>query len=102
MNLWDQRVVELIDEYVDKRPVIHWETVYGFKFIYRTKHYLTHGGNPTGGYVYFFKEKNPGWHEWSISFSDDEPTYTWITENDTAWRWERGGEYMGGPSYRFQ
>ena len=51
-TLLDQRVVELNDEYVDKRPVIHWETVYGFKYIYRTKHYLTHGGNPTGGYVY--------------------------------------------------
>ena len=30
----------------------------------------------------------------SISFSDDEPTYTWITENDMAWRREGGGEYM--------
>ena len=48
----DQQVVELIDAYVDKRLVIHWETVYGVKFIYRPKHYPTHGGNPMGGYVY--------------------------------------------------
>ena len=48
MALLDQRVVELIGEYLDKRPLINWETVYGCKFIYRTKHYLTHGGNPTG------------------------------------------------------
>ena len=28
MTLLDQRVVELIVEYVGKLPVIHWETVY--------------------------------------------------------------------------
>ena len=39
------------------------------------------------------KESKPGRYEWSISLSDDEPTYTWITENDMAWRWAAGGEY---------
>ena len=29
----DQRIVEVIDEYLAKRLVIHWETVYGVKFI---------------------------------------------------------------------
>ena len=94
MTLLDQRVVELIDEYVDNRLVIHWETVQGFMFIYRTKRDLTHRGKPTGGYVSFFIEMKPGRYEWSISLPDDEPTYTWITENDMGWKWQGGGAYI--------
>ena len=67
MTLLDQRIVELIQEYVDKRLVIHWETVYGVKFIYRTKHYPTHGGNPTGGFVHVNQERKLSWYEWSFS-----------------------------------
>ena len=63
MTLLDQRVVELIGKYVDKRPVFNWATPYGFKFIYRTKRDLTHGGNPTGGHVYIYKERKRGWFE---------------------------------------
>ena len=74
---------------------MHWETVYGFKFVYRTKHHLTHGVNPNGEYVTVYRERQPGRYEWSISLSDDEPTYTWATGNDMACKWEGGGEYMG-------
>ena len=30
-----------------------WETLYGFTEIYQTQHYLTSGGGPEGGYVFF-------------------------------------------------
>ena len=53
------------------------------------------GGNPTGGYAYVSKERKPGRYQWSVSFSDAEPNYTWITDNAIAWSWERGGECMG-------
>ena len=76
---------------MDKRPAIRRETAYGFKFIYRSKRYLIYGGDPTGGYVYFDWERRPGWCAWSMTLSDDEPTYTWITENGMGRNWEGGG-----------
>ena len=51
MNVFDDRAIETINENADQRPTIDWESVYGFKFIYRTKRYITQGGKPTGGYV---------------------------------------------------
>ncbi len=41
--------------YVDRGPTIDWEGVYGFKFIYKTKHYFNHGGNPTHGYAFVLR-----------------------------------------------
>ena len=45
--------------------------------------------------MYVYRERKPGWYEWSVSLSDDEPTFTWIIENDMGWKREGGGEYMG-------
>ena len=51
MTLFDQLIVEVIDEYVDKRLVIHWSTVSGFRFEFRSRLCPIHGRNPIGGYV---------------------------------------------------
>ncbi len=34
---------------------------YGSVNIYKTEHVVTYGGGPEGGYVYFYKERDPGW-----------------------------------------
>jgi hypothetical protein len=45
-------VVEQIAELIPEDPEIEWETTYGSTVIWRTKHFITYGGGPEGGYVY--------------------------------------------------
>ena len=56
--------VELIDRIHDYIPAdvdeIEWETLYGWTVIYQTKHYITYGGGPEGGYVYFLMSVRQG------------------------------------------
>ena len=56
--------VELIDRIYDYIPAdvdeIEWETLYGWTVIYQTKHYITYGGGPEGGYVYFLGSVRQG------------------------------------------
>ena len=43
------------------------ETLFGFTHIYGTKHYITYGGGPEGGFVYFTSEGQKGrggWYRW--------------------------------------
>ena len=60
MGVLRQRAAEVTAEYVDNGPVIHWEPAYGVKFRYRTDHDMTHGCNPTCGYVYVYREEQGG------------------------------------------
>ena len=48
------------------------------KMIYQTRHITTYGGGPEGGYVYFFRERAPGWYKWSRDWFQ-EPKYEKIT-----------------------
>ena len=81
--------VELIDRIHDYVPVdpeeIEWETLYGWTMIYQTKHYITYGGGPEGGYVYFFREREPGWYRWSRDWGTEAP-YELITSGQVAIR----------------
>ena len=56
--------VELIDRIHDYKPAdvdeLEWETLYGWTMIYQTKHYITYGGGPEGGYVYFLESGSQG------------------------------------------
>ena len=61
MSMLDERILDTIDKYVDKRPTSDGKPAYGFKFIYTAAHYITQRGNPSGGYVYFFRERRLGW-----------------------------------------
>ncbi len=54
---------------------MEWETVYGSAKIYKSKHLVTYGGGPEGGYVYFYKERDPGWYRWHRTWFQP-PTYT--------------------------
>ena len=95
MNQFDPRYLDLINEYVYKRPVIDWQRVWGYTFIYKIWNYVTNGF-PRGGYVYAHRERKAGWYRWYMQYLDDEPQYTWLTLNDMACKWEDDGrsEYM--------
>ncbi len=52
LNVFDAHVMSNIMSYV---PVDDFEieALYGFTKIYGAKHYITYGGGPEGGFVYF-------------------------------------------------
>ncbi len=64
-----------------------WETVYGTVNIYKTNHLVTYGGGPEGGYVYFRKERDPGWHRWHRTWLQP-PTYAKILTGQVATKFE--------------
>ncbi len=74
-----------------------WETVYGAVNVYKTKHLVTYGGGHEGGYVYFWKEGDPG----VVPLAPDTvplPTYSEILTGQVATKFEEGGdEYIGVP-----
>ena len=80
--------VELIDriyDFLPTEPEIVWETLYGTDRIYETEHWCTYGGGPSGGYVYFYKERPRGWYRWSWS-GLREPVYEPITSGIMVWK----------------
>ena len=95
MNQFDPRILDAINEYVYTRPVIDWKRVWGFTFIYKTRHFVTNG-YPRGGYVYFHRQRNASWYIWYMEYSDNEPQYTCLTLNVMSCTWEEDGrsEYM--------
>ena len=57
--------------------------------LYKTKNLQTYNGGcggPEGGYVYFYKERLPGWHRWNRSWGR-EPTYAYIDDGVVAVKW---------------
>lgn len=80
--------VELIDriyDFLPTEPEIEWETLYGADMIYRTKHWVTQGGGPYGGYVYFYKERPEGWYRWCTTWGGDQ-VYERIRSGIMVWR----------------
>ncbi len=72
-----------------------WETVYGTVNNYKSKHLVTYGGGPEGGYVYFYKERDPGWYRWHRTWFQP-PVYTKMLTGQVATKiGEDGGEYIG-------
>ena len=55
---------------------------------------ITYGGGPEGGYVCFFREREPGWYSWARGWGA-EPTYTLIRGGRMAFRWEGGSQSIG-------
>ena len=87
-------IVDRIADLVPRRPEVEWETVYGITVIYKTRHIITYGGGPEGGYVYFYKERCPGWYKWERTWGT-EPTYTKIPSGQVATTWIDDTEYIG-------
>ena len=74
-------------------PEIEWETVYGSTMIYKTKHIITYGGGPEGGYVYFYKEREPGWYAWERDWFKP-PSYQKVDGQIAIW-WDDRTERIG-------
>ncbi len=70
------------------------EPVYENGIIYKTNHLLTYGGGPEGGYVYFYKEKDPGWYRWHQTWFQP-PTHTKIFTGQVATKFQEKCEYIG-------
>ena len=62
--------------------------------IYKTKHIATCRWNDEGGYVYFYKERLPGWYRWNRTWGR-APIYTYIDDGVVDVKWSNGIEYMG-------
>ncbi len=73
-NVFDDSIIQNIQDFLPQL-FSEWEPLYGKNRIYETDHYLTYGGGPEGGYVYFFRERDPGWYSWNREWFQ-QPTYT--------------------------
>ena len=64
LNIFDEAIVQNIQDLIppDPEPLVDW-------------HYITHGGGPEGGYVYFYREREAGWYKWERDWLRP-PTYT--------------------------
>ena len=87
-------VVGNIEAFIPRRPEVEWETLYGSTTIYETKHFLTYGGGPEGGFVYFYRERPAGWYRWERDWGT-EPTYTKIPGGQVATAWIDDVEKIG-------
>ncbi|MFM7981469.1 MAG: hypothetical protein ACKPKO_19345, partial [Candidatus Fonsibacter sp.] len=78
-NKLDENVVDLINDYYDKRKPLEWEEVLAYKIINNVKHWITYMGKPDGGYAYFYKVKKRGWYKWHKLRNSKYPVYEWIS-----------------------
>jgi hypothetical protein len=93
-QIFPEGVAENIVEFIPEQEDVAWETVYGTTTIYRIKHFITYGGGPEGGYVYFFRERASGWYSWHRDWFK-EPVYTKLDGQVLAIWWDDGVERAG-------
>ena len=93
-SVFDLSVVSNILSYYSSRPDVEWEEVYGSCVIWRTKHFITYGGGPEGGYVYLFMEHAPGWYRWRRTWAS-RPSYEMVLDGQVAMRWHDHVEWLG-------
>jgi len=93
LNVFDANVTQLI---LDLVPVVpEFEDLAGCTTIYETKHYVTYTGGPEGGYVYFYKEREPGWYTWHRE-ALCKPEYTMIEKGQVCFLiHDDGSEQIG-------
>ena len=78
-----------IQDFIPQQTV-DWETLYGKCRIYQTDHYITYGGGPEGGYVYFYREREAGWYHWHRDWNG-KPEYTQIEDGIVVFRIDEDG-----------
>ena len=62
-NVFDDSILQKNQDFIPQQIML-WETLYGKCRIYQTDHFITYGGGPEGGYVYFYREREAGWYSW--------------------------------------
>ena len=89
MNTALKRVFEsgVVNNIIAFVPVDNFEidTLFGFTHIHGVKHYITYGGGPEGGFVYFASQR-PGessWFKWHRDWFK-EAVYTKVLEGQVA------------------
>ena len=71
-NVLPDGLIEHIADFIGDG--LDWDYVNGTTTIYETQHIVTYGGGPEGGFVFFFREREPGWYSWERDWFQ-EPTY---------------------------
>ena len=99
-NLLPDELLNRIESFMSDPERFQWGTVYGSTEIYKTKHFLTYGGGPEGGYVYFYKEREPGWYAWTRDWGTP-PTYTKL-DGVLVQKFEDYVEYVSVAPYDFE
>ena len=93
-NVFDDSIIQNIQDFIPQETADWWETLYGKCRIYETDHYITYGGGPEGVYVYFHREREPGWYYWHRGWFG-KPTYTKIETCQVVFRiYEDGCEFI--------
>jgi len=97
LNVFDESIVQNIQDLIPRDPPVEWETLYGTARIYQTKHYITYTtpSGPEGGYVYFYRERAAGWYKWHRDWFRGHPEYTMIEENVAMITVGDGSERIG-------
>ena len=90
-QLFPEGIVENIADFIP--PPIDWSTVHGSTKIYQTKHIITYGGGPEGGFVYFYREREAGWYSWDRGWFQPA-VYTKVDGKIAVW-WDDDVEKIG-------
>ena len=100
-NVFDDSIIQNIQDFLPQRLMI-WETLYGKCRIYQTDHYITYGGGPEGGYVYFYREREAGWYSWNREWFQ-QLTYTKIEDGIVVFRIDEDGcEFVAAVSHMWE
>ncbi len=82
LNVFDSRIVfnilSVVPPDVPENPNIHGATE-----IYETKHCVTYGRGPEGGFVYVDSPRKPGWSKWHRDWFK-KPAYTKVDKRQVA------------------
>ena len=81
LNLFDANVVQNIMAYVPLN--LDFYPLFGTTTIYRKKHYVTYGGGPEGGFVYFTTGREQGWYKWHRG-DGEKATYERVEKGQVA------------------
>ena len=88
-NVFDDSILQNIQDFIPQQTT-DWETLYGKCRIYEKDHFITYGGGPEGGHVYFYREREPGWYYWRRGWSG-KPTYTKTDAGQIVFRIDEDG-----------
>ena len=92
-GLFNDYIIDNIVSFYPRRPSVEWLEIYGTTMIYKTKHYITYGGGPEGGFCYLYREHQAGWYQWERNWGT-KPVYTMV-EGQIAMRWFEDVDYIG-------
>ena len=76
---------------------INWEKVIAREWVWNVEHLVIHRsgrdsyGSEQGGYVYLYRDREPGWYKWKAHY--EPPVYTKIDGTIAWWDYDFGSNY---------